>query len=566
MDLQIGSTVGDYQILGILGTGGMGSVYQVKNLISDRIEALKVLLPDLSTDPSLAERFQREIKVLASLDHPNIAQFRSAFRNENRILMVMEFVDGATLEQKLQGGPLPVPLALDVMGQVLSALEYAHGRGIIHRDIKPANMVLNKAGVVKLMDFGIAKAATDHGLTVTGTTVGSLYYMSPEQIQGTTALDARSDLYSVGVTLYQLVTGKRPFDGDSQYAIMAAHLEKAPVPPVALDPRLPQALNDLIMMSVAKDPNARFQTAGAFRGALGAVAATLHAPTEAIPAPPPVPAMAPAPPPAFAMGATGPAAPPPFATVASPVPPPAPPPPSGGYHPQVQAAAQPRSNRGLWMALGGIAVAAAIVCVIEFGPWKGAKANAPKPQTIAAMPMQEQQPAPQPATPAETTPAPPPEAEPAPAPAPKTDATVKPAPRPPGTKPTQPQPQPVQPQPVQPQPLQPPPPQPVVQPNPEPPPAAPKQPSRQELMRANELTAKLRYRSDAINGTLQGLQRRQEASGMGLNARFTRPQGLMNSYLEAAQQAIGEGDLRAAREYQEKAERQIEILEKLLNM
>ena len=142
---------------------------------------------------------------------------------------------------------------------------------MIHRDIKPANMMLTPAGVVKLMDFGIAKASTDQRLTMTGTTMGSLYYMSPEQIKGAAHIDSRADLYSVGVSLYELVTGKRPFDGDSQFAIMSAHLEKTPVPPVEVDPRLPQGLNDAILMSVAKDPAMRFQTAGAFRAALGSV-------------------------------------------------------------------------------------------------------------------------------------------------------------------------------------------------------------------------------------------------------------------------------------------------------
>ena len=167
--------------------------------------------------------------------------------------MVMEFVEGVTLDQRLKDGPLPAAEAVNYIMQVLSALEYAHARGVVHRDIKPANMMLTPAGVVKLMDFGIARSAADHKLTQTGTTVGSLYYMSPEQIQGVTAPDARSDLYSVGVSLYELVTGKRPFDGDSQFAIMSAHLQGTPVPPVTIDPRLPQLLNDVILMSVAKD-------------------------------------------------------------------------------------------------------------------------------------------------------------------------------------------------------------------------------------------------------------------------------------------------------------------------
>src|SRR5260370_35441232 len=156
--------------------------------------------------------------------------------------------------------------------QALAALDYAHARGVIHRAIQPGNMMLTPGGVVKLMDFGIAKAAGDHKLTMTGTTMGSLYYMSPEQIQGAITLDARADLYSVGVSLYELVTGKRPFDGDSQFTIMSAHLQGTPVPPVSVDPRLPQLLNDVILMSVAKDAGARFQTAGALRNALSNVA------------------------------------------------------------------------------------------------------------------------------------------------------------------------------------------------------------------------------------------------------------------------------------------------------
>ena len=175
--------------------------------------------------------------------------------------MLMEFVDGVDAGAALKDGPLPVHQAVDYISQALSALDYAHQHGVIHRDIKPANMMLTPSGVVKLMDFGIAKASTDQRLTMTGTTMGSLYYMSPEQIQGAANIDSRADLYSVGVSLYELVTGKRPFDGDSQFAIMSAHLEKTPVPPVEIDPRLPQGLNDAILMSVAKDPAARFQTA-----------------------------------------------------------------------------------------------------------------------------------------------------------------------------------------------------------------------------------------------------------------------------------------------------------------
>ena len=146
MNLEIGSTVGDYQVVGILGAGGMGQVYKVRNVISDRVEAMKVLLPDLVNQPDLADRFLREIKVQASLEHPNIAALHTAVRQENQLLMLMEFVEGVTLDQKLKDGPLPAAEAVNYIMQVLAALEYAHARGVVHRDIKPANMMLTPGG------------------------------------------------------------------------------------------------------------------------------------------------------------------------------------------------------------------------------------------------------------------------------------------------------------------------------------------------------------------------------------------------------------------------------------
>ncbi|MGB7591621.1 MAG: protein kinase, partial [Terriglobia bacterium] len=270
MSFQVGDKIGDYQIIGVLGAGGMGRVYKVKNLISDRIDAMKVLLPDLAHEPDLADRFLREIKVLASLNHPNIAGLHTAFRMENQLLMIMEFVEGITLEDKLKSGPFPLHDAIDYVSQVLSALGYAHSHGVIHRDIKPANMMLTPENVIKLMDFGIAKSKTDRKLTMTGTTLGSLYYMPPEQVQGTD-LDPRSDLYSVGVSLYEMVTGSRPFKGNSDYDLMVAQLQRAPLPPIDIQPELPKALNDIIMISLEKDPAKRFQSAEAFRFALQSV-------------------------------------------------------------------------------------------------------------------------------------------------------------------------------------------------------------------------------------------------------------------------------------------------------
>jgi serine/threonine-protein kinase len=362
MSFQIGDKIGDYQIIGALGAGGMGRVYKVKNLISDRIDAMKVLLPDLANEPGLADRFVREIKVLASLNHPNIAGLHTAFRLENQLLMIMEFVEGITLEDKLRNGPFPLNDAIDYVSQVLSALGYAHSQGVIHRDIKPANMMLTPGNIIKLMDFGIAKSKADRKLTMTGTTMGSLYYMPPEQVQGTD-LDARSDLYSVGVSLYEMVTGSRPFKGNSDYDLMVAQLQQAPLPPIDIQPELPKALNDIIMISLEKDPAKRFQSAEAFRFALQSVTGGLTSlpvasPQAVVPGPA---GQAATPSTAFsATGLLGAHPGQPAGVQLQPTKPsPAPAPPS-----QPQAVPPPptsRSYRGLYMTLGALVAIVVIV-------------------------------------------------------------------------------------------------------------------------------------------------------------------------------------------------------------
>src|ERR1035437_733594 len=269
--------IGDYEIIRELGHGGMGQVFLVRNLISDRIEAMKVLLPDLANQGDLGARFMREIKLLASLDHPNIAALRTAFSADNQLIMIMEYVEGDTLAHRLERGPFPPVEALNYIDQVLAALSYAHAQGIIHRDIKPANMMLTPRGVLKLMDFGIARSGNDLGLTVTGTTLGSLDYMSPEQVQSQST-DARSDLYSVGVSLYEMVTGKRMFAATSSYSVMEAHVKETPRPPIEVQSSLPKPLSDMIVMAVAKDPAQRFQTADAFRNALSQIKEPCGAP------------------------------------------------------------------------------------------------------------------------------------------------------------------------------------------------------------------------------------------------------------------------------------------------
>ncbi len=298
--MNIGDRVGDYEIVEVLGRGGMGQVYKIRNLLSERIEAMKVLLPSLDGDKELADRFLREIKLQAALDHPNIAKLYNALNVSNQLLMVMEFIEGTSLEEILSHGPVAVNEAIDYAGQVLDALAYAHGRGVVHRDIKPANIMRTPAGTMKVLDLGLARIMnTESALTQPGTTVGSLYYMSPEQIKGAEP-DPRTDLYSLGVVLYQMVTGKRPFQGDSNYAVIAAHLKETPPAPNKVAASVPAPLSDIIMMAIAKDPAERPQSAQKFRAALHDLCGTPSqlAITAVLATPPasPLPAAAPVPP------------------------------------------------------------------------------------------------------------------------------------------------------------------------------------------------------------------------------------------------------------------------------
>ncbi len=267
MAFQVGQRVGDYEIVQLLGVGGMGSVYRVRNVISDRTEAMKVLLPDLTAERDLAVRFIAEIRTLASFDHPNIALLHTAFQADNQLVMMMEFVEGFTLEQRARQSPMTIAEVSGYTYQALSALSYAHSRGVIHRDIKPANIMLTSHGIVKLMDFGIAKSRVETNLTRPGTTIGSLYYMSPEQVRGDT-VDGRSDLYSVGIMLYELLAGRRPFEADTTFSILNQQLNTPPQPPIELNPFLPRALSDVILHALAKSPDDRYQSADNFKDAL----------------------------------------------------------------------------------------------------------------------------------------------------------------------------------------------------------------------------------------------------------------------------------------------------------
>ncbi len=391
--MNIGDRVGDYEIVQVLGAGGMGQVFKVRNVLSDRIEAMKVLLPNLEGDPGLADRFLNEIKVQATLEHPNIAKLHTAMRIGNQLVMVMEFVDGTSLAQVLQRGPLPPSTAAAYASEVLDALGYAHARGVIHRDIKPANIMLTSGGEIKLMDFGIARVQADRHLTKTGSTVGSLSYMSPEQINGGDP-DGRSDLYSLGVTMYEMVTGRRPFVGDSDFKIMSGHLQQAPTAPIEVIPGIPAALSDIILMAMEKDPAVRFQSAEAFRVALTSAFPAAVTPTRTM-----VPV------------GTGPVAAVPLPITAPPPLPQTEPPPPPAAPPWVIQQAPTRSRRGLYMALGSVVTLAVLVAAIIEGPKlvrggaagaQGVPANVVAPATAAvpavASPAGAPEPTPPPAT------------------------------------------------------------------------------------------------------------------------------------------------------------------------
>jgi serine/threonine-protein kinase len=339
---------------------------------------MKILLPDLAGREELAARFLREIKLLASLNHPNIAQLRTAFANDNQLVMIMEYVAGVSMSIHLSGGPIAVTDAINYIDQVLNALSYAHQQNVIHRDIKPGNMMLTPQGVVKVMDFGIARSDTDLTLTMAGTSLGTINYMSPEQVKGEPT-DPRSDLYSVGICLYEMVTGKKPFTAGSDYSIMTAQVNEAPRPPIELQPELPVALNQIILMAIAKEPSRRFQTATAFRNALNnvresvresvrdnvqGVSPTAEVAAAAISAPAAATAaMGSFPSPVTSESKVATFAATPASTQAMPMPnAPLPPPP-------------PPSHRGLYMTLGALIVLVGLVVAGIYLPKKG-KADA----------------------------------------------------------------------------------------------------------------------------------------------------------------------------------------------
>jgi serine/threonine protein kinase len=536
-DFNPGQHIGDYEIISILGAGGMGKVYKVRNLISDRIEAMKVLLPDLSSQQSLADRFLREIRLLATLNHPNIAALRTALTFDNQLVMVMEFVEGETIANRIARAPISTSEAVNYSDQVLSALSYAHQQNIIHRDIKPANIMLTPQGTVKLMDFGIARSSKDGSLTSTGTTLGSLNYMPPEQVRGEAA-DARSDIYSFGVTLYEMLTGKLPFRGDSQYSMMTAHLNENPPEPITLRADIPAGLNQIIMMAMAKDPANRFQTAEAFRNALKSVSVSdlPSSSTTMTPTPShsnettligtPLPGRTP----------TIPATPPPLAR-----PTPAPTIPPAVAQPPVSIPPQPSSSssRGLWIALGALLGVTVLIAAGIYVP-RHMRTNADPADKSKSNSSQQQNDTPPTTSPATLVPSdssvPPtdtsaiPATTPQPAPAPaKSHAAAKP------------------------------------QDNATPaPPPGPPQPSPEELARLADEGDKLNVRASTASQSLDTLRKQQMAAGYNLRADMASAQERMKMYIAKGDAALKSNDTTNAEKYYDLAEQEISKVEKFL--
>ena len=263
-----GEQIGNFRIIGRIGEGGMGEVLRAMDTMLEREVALKTLRPELSAREELVERFRVEAIALAKLHHPNIAAVYSFFRENDRYHMAMQFVHGQTLEQRLiERTRLDWTEAAQVTIDVLQALEHAHALGVIHRDLKPANLMLDPSGRTVVMDFGIARVLARARQTRAGNLVGTMEYIAPEIIRGEDP-DPRADLYSLGVVLFELVTGRLPFVADTDYALMRAHTELPPPLPTALCANLPKPLEAVILRALAKTPAERFSNAREFLVAL----------------------------------------------------------------------------------------------------------------------------------------------------------------------------------------------------------------------------------------------------------------------------------------------------------
>ena len=262
MDLE-GRLLGNrYEIKEKIGNGGMAMVYKAKDQVLNRFVAIKILRDEFTTDEEFIKRFSIEAQSAASITHPNIVSVYDVGNEGNLYYIVMELIKGKTLKEIIieEGGALPWKWSTNIAIQIAAALETAHKNNIVHRDIKPHNIIITEDGIAKVTDFGIAKAVSNSTITAFGSTIGSVHYFSPEHAKGGFT-DSKSDLYSLGVVMYEMLTGKVPFDADTPVSVALKHMQEEPVPPIELNEKIPSALNDIILKAMRKDPTLRYQSA-----------------------------------------------------------------------------------------------------------------------------------------------------------------------------------------------------------------------------------------------------------------------------------------------------------------